>query len=48
MGEFDVRQPIPRTEDPRLLTGGGRYSDDYNLHRINCEKLCAALAARSR
>ncbi|MEE2997587.1 MAG: xanthine dehydrogenase family protein molybdopterin-binding subunit [Pseudomonadota bacterium] len=31
MGEFDVGQPIPRTEDPRLLTGGGRYSDDYNL-----------------
>ena len=31
MGEFDVGQPIPRTEDPRLLTGGGRYSDDYTL-----------------
>ena len=31
MGEFDVGQPIPRTEDPRLLTGGGRYSDDYML-----------------
>jgi len=31
MGEFDVGQPVPRTEDPRLLTGGGRYSDDYNL-----------------
>lgn len=31
MGEYDVGQPIPRTEDPRLLTGGGRYSDDYTL-----------------
>ena len=31
MGEFDVGQAIPRTEDPRLLTGGGRYSDDYTL-----------------
>lgn len=31
MGEFDVGQPMPRTEDPRLLTGGGRYTDDYNL-----------------
>jgi carbon-monoxide dehydrogenase large subunit len=31
MGEFDVGQPMPRTEDPRLLTGGGRYSDDYTL-----------------
>src|SRR5713101_2982955 len=24
-------QPVRRTEDPRLLTGGGRYSDDVNL-----------------
>tara|TARA_R110000868_G_scaffold39376_1_gene137050 strand:+ start:5867 stop:8173 length:2307 start_codon:yes stop_codon:yes gene_type:complete len=31
MGEFDVGQPVPRTEDPRLLTGGGRYTDDYTL-----------------
>ena len=31
MGEYDIGQPIPRTEDPRLLTGGGRYSDDYTL-----------------
>ena len=31
MGEFDVGQAIPRTEDPRLLTGGGRYADDVAL-----------------
>ena len=31
MGEHDIGQPIPRTEDLRLLTGGGRYSDDYTL-----------------
>ena len=31
MGEFDVGQAIPRTEDPRLLTGGGRYTDDVNV-----------------
>src|SRR5713101_232259 len=24
-------QPVRRTEDARLLTGGGRYSDDVNL-----------------
>src|SRR5215468_4410686 len=24
-------QPVRRTEDPRLLTGGGVYSDDVNL-----------------
>tara|TARA_Y100001954_G_scaffold186598_1_gene199542 strand:+ start:3052 stop:5358 length:2307 start_codon:yes stop_codon:yes gene_type:complete len=40
MGEFDVGQPIPRTEDPRLLTGGGRYSDDYNLpHQLRAYML---------
>lgn len=33
MGEFDVGQAIPRTEDPRLLTGGGRYADDITLSR---------------
>ena len=40
MGEYDVGQPIPRTEDPRLLTGGGRYSDDYNLpHQLRAYML---------
>jgi len=24
-------KPVLRTEDARLLTGGGRYSDDVNL-----------------
>ncbi|MBI2160975.1 MAG: xanthine dehydrogenase family protein molybdopterin-binding subunit, partial [Candidatus Rokubacteria bacterium] len=24
-------QPVRRTEDPRLLTGQGRYSDDFSL-----------------
>ncbi len=33
MGESDVGQPIPRTEDPRLLMGGGRYVDDISLPR---------------
>jgi len=28
---FAVGQPVPRTEDPRLLTGNGRYTDDFNL-----------------
>ena len=31
MGKYDVGQPVPRTEDPRLLTGGGRYTDDVRL-----------------
>ncbi len=30
-GKFGIGQPVPRTEDPRLLTGRGRYVDDHNL-----------------
>ena len=30
-GEYSVSQPVPRTEDPRLLRGGGKYVDDVNL-----------------
>ena len=28
MGEFAVGQPVPRLEDPALLTGRGRFADD--------------------
>src|SRR5262245_4035482 len=28
MGEFAISQPVPRTEDPRLLRGRGRFVDD--------------------
>ena len=28
--KFGIGQPVPRTEDPRLLSGGGRYTDDCN------------------
>ena len=31
MGEFAIGQPVPREEDPRLLTGGGEFLDDVNL-----------------
>ncbi len=31
MVKFGVGQPVPRTEDPRFLTGQGRYVDDMNL-----------------
>ncbi|MGE0628046.1 MAG: xanthine dehydrogenase family protein molybdopterin-binding subunit [Hyphomicrobiaceae bacterium] len=31
MGEFAIGQPVSRTEDPRLLRGGGRYVDDLTL-----------------
>jgi carbon-monoxide dehydrogenase large subunit len=29
MAKFGVGQPLRRVEDGRLLTGGGRYTDDY-------------------
>ncbi len=29
--KFGIGQPVPRTEDPRLLTGGGNYFDDFSL-----------------
>ncbi len=28
---FAIGQPVPRTEDPRLLTGNGHYTDDVTL-----------------
>src|SRR5262245_48624595 len=30
MGEFGIRQPVPREEDPYLLRGHGRYVDDVS------------------
>ena len=30
MAKFGIGQGVPRWEDPRLLRGGGRYSDDLN------------------
>lgn len=31
MGEYALGQAVPRSEDPRLLSGGGRYVDDVQL-----------------
>ena len=31
MGQFAVGQPVPREEDPRLLTGRSDFLDDVNL-----------------
>ena len=30
---FGIGQPVPRSEDPRFLTGRGQYVDDINLPR---------------
>src|SRR5204862_129332 len=29
--KFGIGQPVPRTEDPRLVRGEGQYTDDVNL-----------------
>jgi carbon-monoxide dehydrogenase large subunit len=34
MGEYAIGQGVPRSEDPRLLKGGGRYVDDVKLQRM--------------
>lgn len=31
MAKFGIGQAVPRAEDPRLLTGRGRYTDDVSL-----------------
>jgi aerobic carbon-monoxide dehydrogenase large subunit len=32
--KFALGQSVPRTEDPRLLTGRGRYADDFVMARM--------------
>ena len=34
MGEYALGQSVPRSEDPRLLRGGGRYIDDMKLRNM--------------
>ena len=34
MGKYALGQSVPRTEDPRLLTGRGLYTDDVDLPRL--------------
>ena len=31
MNKFGIGQPVPRIEDPRFITGRGRYVDDFDL-----------------
>ncbi len=33
MNKFGIGQPVPRVEDPRFITGRGRYVDDFDLPR---------------
>ena len=40
--QFGINQSVPRTEDPRLLVGGGCYADDFNF-----DHQCHAVMVRS-
>jgi aerobic carbon-monoxide dehydrogenase large subunit len=40
--KFGIGQPVPRREDPTLLRGEGRYSDDVHLDRQVHAQWCAA------
>src|ERR1700689_5781816 len=31
VNKFCIGQPVPRVEDPRFITGRGRYVDDFEL-----------------
>jgi len=31
MGQFGIGQPVRRFEDKRLLSGNGRFQNDFNL-----------------
>ena len=33
MNKFGIGQPVPRLEDPRFITGRGRFVDDIELPR---------------
>jgi carbon-monoxide dehydrogenase large subunit len=45
MGEYAIGQPVTRFEDPRLLRGGGRYTDDRSApNQAHCYILRAAHA----
>ena len=34
MNKFGIGQPVPRVEDPRFITGRGRYVDDIDLPQL--------------
>lgn len=48
MGEFAIGQPVTRTEDPRLLRGGGRYADDVTLANTAYGHVLRAAHAHAR
>ncbi len=48
MGEYALGQPVPRSKDPRLLKGGGRYVDDIVLECMAFGYVLRSLHAHSK
>ncbi len=45
---FAIGQPVLRTEDPRLLTGRGRYTDDVSLPRQAYASIARSVQSHGR
>jgi hypothetical protein len=45
MGEFAIGQGVSRFEDPRLIRGGGRYTDDRLIPAWRTVSCCGRLMA---
>ncbi|MEX2455633.1 MAG: xanthine dehydrogenase family protein molybdopterin-binding subunit [Rhodospirillaceae bacterium] len=48
MGKYALGQAVPRSEDPRLLRGGGRYADDRRLPGMVCGYVLRSPHAHAR
>ncbi|MFZ5789825.1 MAG: hypothetical protein ACOY3L_03915 [Pseudomonadota bacterium] len=48
MEQFGIGRPVRRTEDPRFLTGRGRYADDITLPRADAMPTIRFAAGVSR
>ncbi len=48
MNKFGIGQPVPRVEDPRFITGRGRYVDDIDLPRQCCGVVLMSPHAHAR
>src|SRR5580698_6029279 len=48
VNKFGVGQPVPRVEDPRFITGRGRYVDDFELPHQCCGVVIMSPHAHAR
>src|SRR5215831_7080832 len=47
LDRFAVGQPVPRSEDPVLITGKGRFTDDVNLSGQACAVIVRSTRAHA-